>query len=65
MQPCRKDTTDRALRRTPIVALTALVMPGDREQCLAAGMDDYLGKPIGLKELYRRVIHWISRARSD
>ena len=65
LETTRRLRTDRALRRTPIIALTALVMPGDREQCLAAGMDDYLGKPIGLKELYRRVIHWISRARSD
>ena len=36
---------------TPIVAMTANVMAGDKERCLASGMDDYVGKPISLKTL--------------
>ncbi|MBK1723105.1 response regulator [Thiocystis violacea] len=64
LETTRRLRQDPRLRLTPIIALTALAMPGDREQCLDAGMDDYLSKPLGLKELHGTVLTWISRTRA-
>ena len=47
--------------RLPIVALTAHAMKGDRERCLAAGMDAYLAKPIRPEELDEVLDHYIAR----
>lgn len=51
MEATRNIRVDSRFVKTPIVALTALAMPGDRERFLNAGMDEYMSKPINLKEL--------------
>ncbi len=47
-------------RETPIIALTAFAMKGDREKCLAAGATDYIPKPIDSKEFIEKVKYYLS-----
>ena len=50
---------ERSGKRTPIVAMTASAMRGDRERCLAAGMDDYLAKPVTFENLRVVLGRWL------
>ena len=49
-------------RRIPIVALTANAMQGDQERCIGAGMDDYLSKPVAVRDLRAVLERWLPPA---
>jgi two-component system sensor histidine kinase/response regulator len=52
-----------ALNRTPIVAMTASAFGADRDACLAAGMNDHIGKPVNPATLYETLLRWLDDSR--
>ncbi len=57
----RQRETELGLSSMPIIALTANAISGDRENCLARGMDDYLSKPFSQAQLHEVLARWLPR----
>ncbi|MDX9963381.1 PAS domain S-box protein [Desulfobacter postgatei] len=60
----RKIREDKRFKDLPIIAMTADVMAGDREKSMAAGMNDHIGKPIRVQELFKAMDKWIKPSSS-
>ncbi len=65
LEATRRLRADPDFRTTPIIALTALAMPGDRERCFAAGVTDYVTKPVGLKKLSQLIEEYLLHGGSN
>jgi two-component system, sensor histidine kinase and response regulator len=64
IEATRQIRSDERFLVLPIVAMTANAMAGDRERCLAAGMNDHIAKPIDPDELFRVLSKWTAARRS-
>ena len=58
-EACREIRKMAAGPQIPIIAITANAMKGDRERCLAAGMDDYVSKPFKQEDLRLVIERWL------
>lgn len=60
IEAAKEIRADENLKNIPIIALTALAMPGDREKCIEAGMNDYLSKPIKMNDISEMISKYLA-----
>ena len=65
LEAMRRLRANSRFTATPIIALTALAMPGDRERCLAAGANEYMSKPVSLKKLLHTVREMLDKGNKQ
>ena len=65
LEATRNIRADSDLMDIPIIALTALAMPGDRERCLEAGANDYISKPVSLRGLVEAIEVQLNRNQTE
>jgi two-component system sensor histidine kinase/response regulator len=56
--------SDDRWKALPVVAMTAHALQGDRDRCLAAGMTDYIPKPVDTKQMFDVITRWVGRAEA-
>jgi CheY-like chemotaxis protein len=52
---------DEKISATPLIALTAHALPGDRQRAMKAGCDEYITKPMDLDDLVESVQYWVNK----
>lgn len=61
----RQIKSDAEIGRTPVLALTAHTLPGDRKRAIDAGCDGYISKPINVNSFDKQVAAWLRQARAS
>jgi CheY-like chemotaxis protein len=63
---CIRQIGSRALNpQIPIIAMTAATMQGDREKCIQVGMNDFIAKPVQIRELAEIIARWLAITTND
>lgn len=65
IEATKKLRADTDTAQVPILALTALAMPGDRERCLAAGATDYFSKPVDMRRLLKSIRRYTTKTETN